>query len=103
VQGTIGFDLVDSKGKVDHRLVTVDRGDFTISQQQSATDCTIRADKALFERLIKGKENAIAATLRGAIVCIGDVELLFAIQRIFPAYRDKGRQLAQRWCRDDHD
>ena len=84
VQGTIGFDLVDNDGEVDHWLVRVDRGHFMISQPNSPADCVIRADKALVEQLIKGEENAIAATLRGAIVCTGDVELLFAIQRIFP-------------------
>jgi hypothetical protein len=35
-------------------------------------------------RLSRGEENAIAAVLRGALVCAGDVEVLFAIQRIFP-------------------
>lgn len=84
VQGTIGFDLVGNDGEVDHWLVTVDRGHFMVSQQNSPADCVIQADKALFAQLIKGEENAIAATLRGAIVCTGDVELLFAIQRIFP-------------------
>jgi hypothetical protein len=44
----------------------------------------MRTDRRLFEKLITGEENAIAATLRGALVCAGNVELLFAIQRIFP-------------------
>jgi predicted lipid carrier protein YhbT len=84
VRGTVRFDLVGGDGAADNWLVAVDHGDLTISQDKAAADCTIRADKALFERLIQGEENAIAATLRGALVCNGDVELLFAIQRLFP-------------------
>jgi hypothetical protein len=39
----------------------------------------------LFEQLTRGEANAMAAVLRGDIVCTGDVELLFALQRIFPS------------------
>jgi putative sterol carrier protein len=88
VLGTVRFDLTDADGTSDHWLVSVNRGDITVSQQEhvslSKADCTIRSDKRLFEQLIKGEANAIAATLRGAIICTGNVELLFAIQRIFP-------------------
>jgi putative sterol carrier protein len=84
VRGTVRFDLVNSDGKVDHRLVTVDQGDVRLAEAGETADCTIRGDKVLFERLITGEENAIAATLRGALICAGNVELLFAIQRIFP-------------------
>jgi hypothetical protein len=36
----------------------------------------------------------MASVLRGTLVCTGDVELLFAIQRIFPGVRreEKGMQ-----------
>lgn len=84
VLGTVRFDLTDADGTTDHWLVSVSRGDITATQQKGKADCTIRSDKKLFEQLIKGEENAIAATLRGAIICMGNVELLFAIQRIFP-------------------
>ena len=83
VQGSVRFDLVDD-GRTDRWLVAVDQGDTTVSHKGGAADCTIRADRALFERLCRGEENAIAAVLRGALVCAGDVELLFAIQRILP-------------------
>jgi putative sterol carrier protein len=83
VTGSVRFDLVDD-GRTDRWLVAVDQGGTTVSHGGGAADCTIRADRALFERLCRGEENAIAAVLRGALVCTGDVELLFAIQRIFP-------------------
>jgi len=84
VLGTVRFDLTDADGTTDHWLVSVSRGDITTTQQKGKADCTIRSDKKLFEQLIKGEENAIAATLRGAIICLGNVELLFVILRIFP-------------------
>jgi predicted lipid carrier protein YhbT len=84
VKGTVQIDLVDGPGGAEHWLVGIDRGDVTVSHAEGSADCTIRTDRALFERLVQGRENAMAAMLRGAMVCSGDVELLLAIQRIFP-------------------
>ena len=92
VLGTVRFDLTDAGGTTEHWLVSVSRGDITTTQENGKADCTIRSDKKLFEQLIKGEENAIAATLRGAIICMGNVELLFAIQRIFPGPPKKRQQ-----------
>jgi putative sterol carrier protein len=83
VTGRVRFDLVEG-GHTDRWLVTVDKGDTAVSHKVGPAECTVRADRALFERLCRGEENALAAVLRGALVCSGDVELLFAIQRIFP-------------------
>jgi putative sterol carrier protein len=83
VTGSVRFDLVDD-GRTDRWLVAVDKGNIAVSHKGGPADCTIRTDRALFERLCRGEENAIAAVLRGALVCAGDIELLFAIQRIFP-------------------
>ena len=83
VTGSARFDLVDG-GRTDQWLVAIDKGDTVVSHQDGPAACTIRAGRALFERLCRGEENAMAAVLRGALVCTGDVELLYAIQRIFP-------------------
>jgi putative sterol carrier protein len=81
--GRVRFDLVEG-GRTDRWLVTLDKSDTVVSHKGGPAECTIRAERALFERLCRGEENAVAAVLRGALVCTGDVELLFAIQRIFP-------------------
>ena len=83
VTGRVRFDLVEG-GHTDRWLVSVNKGDTAVSHKGGPADCTIRADRALFERLCSGEENATAAVLRGALVCSGEVELLFAIQRILP-------------------
>jgi predicted lipid carrier protein YhbT len=84
VTGRVRFELVDGGGTTDRWLVAVDKGDTVVSHQGGPAACTIQAERALFERLCRGEENAMAAVLRGALVCTGDVELLFAIQRILP-------------------
>ena len=96
VIGTVRIDLVDNNGATDHWLIAVDRGDFTIAHETANANCIIRADKALFEQLITGEENAIAATLRGALICTGNVELLFAIQRIFPGPATQRKELGEK-------
>jgi putative sterol carrier protein len=83
VTGRVRFELADG-GHTDRWLVAVDKGDTVVSHQDGLAECTIRAERALFERLCRGEENAMAAVLRGALVCTGDVELLYAIQRILP-------------------
>jgi predicted lipid carrier protein YhbT len=83
VTGRVRFDLIEA-GRPDRWVVALDRGDTTVLHKGGPADCTIRADRALFEALCGGEENAMAAVLRGALVCTGDVELFFAIQRIFP-------------------
>jgi putative sterol carrier protein len=83
VTGRVRFDLVEG-ARTDRWLVAVDKGDIVVSHTDGPADCTIRAERGLFERLCRGEENAMAAVLRGALVCTGDVELLFAIQRLFP-------------------
>jgi hypothetical protein len=95
VKGTVRFDLGNGSEPTDHWLVDVDRGDFTITKENIAADCVIQSDRELFERLITGQENAIAATMRGALVCLGNVELLFAIQRIFPGPPSKRKEVGE--------
>jgi putative sterol carrier protein len=84
MRGAVRFDIRGDDGEVDQWVVAVDHGAVTVSQENVAADCIIGADRALFDRLVNGEENAIAAVLRGALRCSGDVEMLLTIQRIFP-------------------
>ena len=83
VSGRVRFDVMD-KGASDSWLVRVDRGDLTVAHDAGPADCTIRGQRALFDELASGRTNAMAAVLRGALVCSGDIELLIAMQRVFP-------------------
>jgi putative sterol carrier protein len=81
--GRVRFDLVDGR-RTDRWTVTVDKGQIAAAHKGGRADCTVRADRAWFARLSRGEENAIAAVLRGALEVTGDVELLFAVERVFP-------------------
>jgi putative sterol carrier protein len=83
VSGRVRFDLVDG-GHTDSWLVAVDKGELTVARKAGTGDCTIRAQRAVFDEVVQGRMNAIAAVLRGALTCQGDLELLFAIQRTCP-------------------
>ena len=83
-RGTIRVDL-SRNGKVERWLVAIDKGHVDVSHRRSATDCTISAPAALFDRIASGEENAFAAALRGEVVIQGDSRLLVRLQRLFPS------------------
>ena len=82
--GTIRIDLA-KKGKVERWLVAIEKGDVAVSHRRGATDCSIEAPAALFDRIASGEENAFAAALRGDLVVQGDSKLLVRLQRLFPS------------------
>ena len=82
--GTVRFDLVDGK-RTDRWLVTLERGEVSVSRKNLAADCVVRADRSLFDAMAGGDVNAMAAYLRGELTLEGDPELLVLIQRVFPA------------------
>jgi putative sterol carrier protein len=81
--GTVRFDLKDGR-KTDRWLVSVVKGDLTVSRQNLRADCVVTADKSLFDGIASGKTNAMAALLRGAMGVEGDVQLLVLFQRLLP-------------------
>jgi hypothetical protein len=83
ITGRVRFDIVGGK-RTEHWVVDIDRGDITVSRRTGRADCTMKADRELFDRLVRGEDNAMAATLRGALTCAGEVDLLLAIQKLFP-------------------
>jgi putative sterol carrier protein len=82
-RGTIKFEIVDGK-RVDRRVVTIDRGDLTVSRRNVTCDGVIRADRGVFERIATGRTNPIAAVLRNELSVQGDWRLLVLVQRLFP-------------------
>jgi putative sterol carrier protein len=81
--GRIRFELVNGK-QVERWLVAVDGGNVDVSHKSGQTDVTLRTSQALFDDVVLGRENAMAAVLRGAIQLDGDPELVLAFQRLFP-------------------
>jgi putative sterol carrier protein len=95
-RGTLRFDLVNGK-RTDHWLVAIMKGDITASRERAEADCVVRMDRALFDGIASGKQNAMAAVLRGAVAIDGDLELLRLFQRLFPgpgSSRETGRPVS---------
>ncbi len=80
---TIRFDIVDGKRKT-RWLVTIDRGDVTVSRRNASADSVVRVDHALSDRLATGRANAMSEVLRGTIAVEGAVEPMILFQRLFP-------------------
>lgn len=83
VTGRVRFDVVEGR-RTRVWVVDVDRGTLTVAGEAGPADCTIRGDGAVIDEIVEGRANAMAAVLRGALTCEGDLQLLAAIQRIFP-------------------
>jgi len=81
--GIVRFDLVEGT-RTDRWLVTLDRGDVSVSRKNAAADCVVRADKTLFDAMASGDVNGMAAYLRGELTLEGDPELLVLFQRVLP-------------------
>jgi len=81
--GTMRFDIANGK-KTETWFVKIDKGDLVVSRSGGASDSTLVADKALFDRLASGKASAVAAVLRGTLTIEGDWRLLVLFRRILP-------------------
>jgi putative sterol carrier protein len=65
-------------------LVSFKKGEMAVSQENGEADAVVTADKALFDKLASGEQNAMAALLRGAVGVDGRVQLLAQFQRLLP-------------------
>ncbi len=81
--GTLRIDLSNGKRRA-RWLVTVKKGDVTVSHANAKADCAARMDQALFDQIVTGRENAFAALLRGLVAVEGNSQLLVLFQRLFP-------------------
>ena len=86
-EGSTRFEIVDGK-QTRRWVVTVEKGRIDVSRRAIASpDCVVRVEKRLFERIAAGKENAVAAVMRGEMTIDGDWRLLVWMQRLFPGRR----------------
>ena len=88
--GSTRFDLVDGKRTL-RWIVTVEKGDLSVSRGNKRTDCVVRTQKVVFDRIVAGKVNAVAAVLRGDLEIDGDWRLLVWMQRLFPGRHSQRR------------
>jgi putative sterol carrier protein len=84
VTSTVRFDLAGGK-QTERWLVTIRKGDLTVSHRNVAADTVIRLSRALFERLVSGATNIFPAVLRGEIELEGDYRLMIVLRRLLRA------------------
>lgn len=82
--GTVRIDLTDGRRRTGGWLVAIDKGNVEVSRGRGDADCVIRAEEGIFDGIVSGRVNAIAAVLRGAVQLDGDLRLVVLFQRLFP-------------------
>jgi putative sterol carrier protein len=78
VTGTIEWNIKD----VGRWWVRMNQGTVQVSQSPQNADCVASCDASTFTGIISGKENLMAAALRGAVRCSGNVALGLSFQRL---------------------
>jgi putative sterol carrier protein len=103
-KGTVQFELAH-KDRTDRCVVEMAHGDVTVSPGATsggdeAATCVVRCPGPLFEDIVAGRANALAAMLRGELDAEGDLQLLYQFQRVLPgppdAVHPREQQLAKR-------
>jgi putative sterol carrier protein len=79
--GTVRFDVSRGK-KVDHWSVVIDNGKISVHQANGPADCAVAVDQQLFEAILAGETDPMAAMLRGTLLVEGDAELLLVARRL---------------------
>jgi len=88
--GSTRFDIRDGR-RTRRWVVAVDDGDVAVSTGKGEAACVVRADKAVFDKIVAGRMNAVAAVLRGDLAVEGDWRLIVRMQRLFPGRRRRTR------------
>jgi putative sterol carrier protein len=81
-RGTVRFDLADGASSL-HWYVSVLHGDVVVSREEAPADGVFRAGRELFDDIVTGDANVMAAVLRGAAAYEGDPQLAVIFRRLF--------------------
>jgi putative sterol carrier protein len=82
-EGSVRFD-VSRDGQVDHWLVSIGKGDITVSEQATGGDAVVQADRAVFDRIASGEAYFLTTVLRGEATVAGSPRLFAVLRRLFP-------------------
>jgi hypothetical protein len=85
--GTLQFELADGDA-VETWVLEIDRGNVAVSRDPREGACRVQTSRKLFDGVVSGRGNAMAAMIRGDIIYEGDAELLMLFQRVFPGPPD---------------
>jgi SCP-2 sterol transfer family len=82
LSATVRWDLITGD-RVEHRVITIDHGDLTVTVGHEPADCVIILERAVCDDVVTGRTSWLAAILRGAVAVEGNPELLILTQRLF--------------------
>ena len=81
---SLEFDIIDGK-RHERWLVVVTKGDVDVTRDGGQADCVLHVDRALFDDMVEGRRNGMAAILRGAVKLEGDLGALALLLRLVPS------------------
>jgi hypothetical protein len=81
--GSLRFDIRDG-GKLRHWRVRSDKGRLGVDRGAGEADCELSVDVATIDAIVAGRQNAMAALLRGSLQVHGRTALLVSFQKLFP-------------------
>lgn len=81
--GTLQIDLTTGH-RTEHWLVEMAPGSARVSRESRPADAVWTSSEDLFERLVTGRDQAIAAVFRNEATFSGNVVLFLAFRRFFP-------------------
>jgi putative sterol carrier protein len=94
ISGSVLFELANGR-QTDRWLVSIDKGDLSVSRKGGRADAVVRARKDVFDGIAGGEVNAMAAVLRGAVAVDGNLALVARLQRLFPGPPKSARRAAR--------
>jgi putative sterol carrier protein len=80
--GTVRLD-VRSDGCTDHWYLTIADQHVRVTRSADDADLVVRADRSVFDRMVRGDLHPGAGLLRNALTVHGDMRLLMLLRRIF--------------------
>lgn len=86
VDGVLRVDLYTGE-HTEHWVVTLRAGKPIAARDYAEADAVWRCDTELFEKLVTGESQPVAALLRNDATLSGDVTLFLAFRRFFPPSR----------------
>jgi hypothetical protein len=83
--GTVRFDVAQDQG-TDHWMVGFNKGNVNVTPcgSTASADCVVAADHAVFDGVVTGETNPMAAMVRGDLTVGGNPELLVLFKRLTP-------------------
>ncbi len=83
IAATVRVDVADGEQTGSWRLI-IDHGTLEVAPGDGAADCVIAGERSLFNGIVRGDTNAMAALLRGELCVSGNPEMLVGVSRLFP-------------------